>query len=203
MAQIWPKTNGPMSFARHDTEPDGGMLGNFAQGVTKTTEFIYYFHHDGASQEDVVDIMGYVINAPVAHVDPTWYTNAKVYGNMAPVSKDFSEFENALQYHYQWWSYNQDHEPWYGMFDYGDGKSYYFNDRWIQWTNNEPTVDFMLWTNFMRTGDPKYFNIAQAMSRHTMDVDNVHWPKKRTYYGEINDAIDFGTMRMNRNLPPT
>ena len=24
-----------------------------------------------------------------------------------------------------------------------------------------------------------------------MDVDNVHWPKKRTYYGEINDAIDF------------
>lgn len=187
---IWPLENGPMNFARHNTEPDGGMLGNFAQGITKTTEFIYYFH-DNDTKEEVGQKMDYVLNSPVAHAKPEWYTNSKVYGNMAPASTKHLEFENALQYRYQWWGYNQKHEPWYGMFNYGDGKSYFFNDRWVQWTNNEPTVDFMLWTNFMRTGDPKYFNMAQAMSRHTMDVDNIHWPKKRTYYGEINDAIDF------------
>ncbi|MEP2688874.1 hypothetical protein [Maribacter dokdonensis] len=187
---IWPLENGPMNFARHNTEPDGGMLGNFAQGITKTTEFVYYFH-DNVATEEVGQKMDYVIDSPVAHADPKWYTDSKVYGNMAPMSTKHPEFENALQYRYQWWSYNQNHEPWYGMFNYGDGKSYYFNDRWVQWTNNEPTVDFMFWTNFMRTGDPKYFNMGQAMSRHTMDVDNVHWPKKRTYYGEINDAIDF------------
>ncbi|MEP1982588.1 MAG: hypothetical protein ABJJ07_02920, partial [Maribacter dokdonensis] len=163
---------------------------NFAQGITKTTEFVYYFH-DNVATEEVGQKMDYVIDSPVAHADPKWYTDSKVYGNMAPMSTKHPEFENALQYRYQWWSYNQNHEPWYGMFNYGDGKSYYFNDRWVQWTNNEPTVDFMFWTNFMRTGDPKYFNMGQAMSRHTMDVDNVHWPKKRTYYGEINDAIDF------------
>jgi hypothetical protein len=43
----------------------------------------------------------------------------------------------------------------------------------------------------MRTGDSKYFHIAQAMSKHTMDIDNIHWPKKREYIGEINDAIDY------------
>ncbi len=187
---IWPLENGPMNFARHNTEEDGGMLANFAQGITKTTEFIYYFH-DNMDTEEVGQKMDYVLNSPVAHAAPEWYTGSKVYGNMAPASAKYPEFENALQYRYDWWAYNQKHETWYGMFNYGDGKSYFFNDRWVQWTNNEPTVDFMLWTNFMRTGNPKYFNIAQAMSRHTMDVDNIHWPKKRTYYGADNDAIDF------------
>lgn len=187
---IWPLENGPMSFERHNTESDGGMLANFAQGITKTTEFIYYFH-DNMDTDEVGRKMDYVIDSPVAHAAPEWYTGSKVYGNMAPASTKYPEFENALQYRYQWWGYNQKHEPWYGMFNYGDGKSYFFNDRWVQWTNNEPTVDFMLWTNFMRTGEPQYFNMAQAMSRHTMDVDNIHWPKKRTFYGDNNDAIDF------------
>lgn len=190
LGSIWPKENGPMNFARHNTEPDGGMLDNFAQGITKTTEFVYYFHDNDAT-ESVGDKMEYVTESPVAHATPEWYTNSKVYGNMAPASETHPEFENALQYRYQWWAYNQKSEPWYGMFNYGDGKSYFFDGRWVQWTNNEPTVDFMLWTNFMRTGKPEYFKMAQAMSRHTMDVDNIHWPKKRTYYGEINDAIDF------------
>lgn len=198
---IWPLENGPMNFARHNTEPDGGMLANFAQGITKTTEFIYYFH-DNVDTDEVSQKMDYVLDSPVAHATPEWYTNSKVYGNMAPKSTKHPEFENALQYRYDWWAYNQKHEPWYGMFNYGDGKSYFFNDRWVQWTNNEPTVDFMFWTNFMRTGDPKYFNLAQSMSRHTMDVDNVHWPKKRTYYGEINDAIDFWNFQKEPESTP-
>lgn len=190
VGSVWPKNNGPMSFARHNTEPDGEMLDNFAQGITKTTEFIYYFYNN-EGDDQVSEKMDYVLDAPVAHATPEWYTGSKVYGNMAPFSSEHPDFENALQYKFQWWAFNQRHEPWYGMFNYGDGKTYYFNGKWVQWTNNEPTVDFMLWTNFMRTGDPQYFNLAQAMSRHTMDVDNIHWPKKRTYYGEINDAIDF------------
>ncbi|MEK6154686.1 hypothetical protein WIW50_15565 [Flavobacteriaceae bacterium 3-367] len=187
---IWPSKHGPMSFARKDTKPDGQMLDNFAQGTAKTTEFIYYFHK-GNDTGEIKKTMDYVLKAPVAHASPEWYMGSKVYGNMAPVSKNWPEYENALQYKYHWWSYNQQWQPWYGMFNYGDGKTHYFGDKWFQWNNNEPTVDFMLWTNFMRTGDPKYYHLAQGMSRHTMDVDNIHWPKKRNYVGQINDAIDF------------
>lgn len=190
ISSVWPSDTEPMGFARENTELDGGMLDNFAQGITKTTEFIYYFHN-GEPDEIIGRTMDYVVNSPVAHATSEWYANSKVYGNMAPYSKKHPEFENALQYKYQWYSYNQDHEPWYGMFDYGDGKTYYINNKWYEWTNNEPTVDFMLWTNFMRTGDVKYFRMAQAMSRHTMDVDNIHWPKKREYVGEVNDAVDY------------
>ncbi|MFT7187432.1 MAG: hypothetical protein ACI9AV_000685, partial [Sediminicola sp.] len=163
---------------------------NFAQGTTKTTEFIYYFH----AKEKIDNIyltMDYVLDPPIAHASPEWYTASKVYGNMAPYSTKFPEFENALQYKYDWIAFNQEWESWFGIFDFGDIKTNYFNDEWHMWNNNEPTVDFSLWTNFMRTGNPKYYHMAQNMSKHSMDVDNIHWPRKRNYVGEINDAIDF------------
>ena len=189
-AYIWPSSIAPMSFERNNTKLDGEMLANFAQGIAKTTEFIYYFH-PAEKLEVIENTMDYVLNPPVAHASPKWYTDSKVYGNMAPYSTKFSEFENALQYKYEWMAFNQDWETWYSMFDYGDFKAYYFNDQWYMWNNNEPTIDFSLWTNFMRTGDPKYYHMAQSTSRHTMDVDNIHWPRKRTYLGEINEADDF------------
>ncbi len=187
---IWPSGIEPMSFERKHTEKDGGMLANFAQGITKTTEFIYYFHGK-PELERIKDVINYSLHAPVAHASPEWYTQTKVYGNMAPYSSKHEDFENALQYKYDWWAFNQKWEPWYGIFDYGDGKNYYIDGEWYQWNNNEPTVDFQLWTNFMRTGDAKYYYIAEGISKHTMDVDNIHWPKKRTYLGQINDAVDY------------
>jgi hypothetical protein len=187
---IWPADTDPMGFERKDTKKDGDMLGNFAQGIAKTTEFIYYFHKK-ATGDEIDNVMDYSLRSPVAHASSEWYTGSKVYGNMAPFSQKHPEFENALQYKYDWWIYNQNWESWYGMFDYGDGKAYYNQGKWEMWDNNEPTVDFMLWTNFMRTGEAKYYYAAQNMSKHTMDVDNIHWPKKRKYIGDNNDAIDF------------
>lgn len=187
---IWPADANPMSFERKDTKEDGDMLGNFAQGIAKTTEFIYYFHNKSTGNE-IDNIMDYSLKSPVAHASSEWYTSSKVYGNMAPFSQKHPEYENALQYKYDWWIYNQNWEPWYGMFDFGDGKAYYIKGKWYMWDNNEPTADFMLWTNFMRTGQAKYYYAAQNMSKHTMDVDNIHWPKKRKFVGYINDAIDY------------
>ncbi|MBJ7882121.1 exo-rhamnogalacturonan lyase family protein [Gelidibacter salicanalis] len=189
-AYIWPASVNPMSFERENTKLDGEMLDNFAQGITKTTEFIYFFHT--AEKIEVIEhTMDYVLDPPIAHTNPEWYTSSKVYGNMAPHSTKFPEFENALQYKYDWMAFNQEWESWYSIFDFGDVKTYYFDDEWHMWNNNEPTVDFSLWTNFMRTGNPKYYHMAQNMSKHSMDVDNIHWPKKRSYVGDINEAVDF------------
>jgi hypothetical protein len=187
---IWPADIEPMSFERKNTKKDGGMLDNFAQGIAKTTEFIYYFHNNTTSNE-INNVMDYSLKPSVAHASSKWYTATKVYGNMAPLSLKYRAYENALQYKYDWWIYNQNWEAWYGMFNYGDGKAYYTKGTWRMWNNNEPTIDFMLWTNFMRTGKAKYYYAAQNMSKHTMDVDNIHWPKKRKFVGFANDAIDW------------
>ena len=52
-------------------------------------------------------------------------------------------------------------------------------------------MDYMLWMQFMRTGDRKYYLAAEAMSKHTMDVDNIHWPQDPKYYGDTNEALDY------------
>jgi len=187
---IWPEDSKPMSFARKHTNISSEMLANFAQGITKTTEFIYFFHNK-MNASSIDNVMDYSLKPPVAHTNPEIYTNSKVYGNMAPFSVKYPEYENALQYRYNWWIFNQNWEAWYSIFDYGDGKTYYKNEKWKTWTDNEPMVDFMFWTNFMRTGNAKFYYAAQNMSKHTMDVDNVHWPKKRTYIGYNNEAVDY------------
>jgi hypothetical protein len=188
-ADIWPSQVEPMSFARRSTEKDGGMVGNFAQGLAKTAELVYDFHRPDKRTEAVARTLGHVLEPPVAHAPPAWYAQSKVYGSMAPYSPSQAEYERGLTYKFDWWLFNQAWEPWYGTFDYGDGKTYYFNDQWYLWTNNEPATDYMWWLEFMRTGERDYYLTAQATSRHTMDVDNTHWPAPREYIGDSNASL--------------
>jgi hypothetical protein len=190
-AYIWSPSADPMSFVRTDGEEDSGMIANFAQGLTKTTELVYNFHESDATSEDLSETVSYVLDPPVAHASPEWYANSEAYGKMSARSQEFASFERGLDYKFEWMQFSQQWEPWYGIWDYGDVKSYYYQDDWHQWTNNEPATDFMWWLQFMRTGDPDYYLMAQSASRHTMDVDNIHWPRDPEYIGDTNSSLDY------------
>lgn len=195
-AFLWSPRVEPMSFARWSSEleyEDGseGTVENWAQGLAKTSEVIFYFHKGATSPEEIERTMSYVLDPPIARADPTWYAESGVYGRFAPRSERFPEFERALDYKFQWWLFNQRWVPWFGMFDYGDGKWNFDGEKWDVWVCNEPAVDFMLWLHFLRTGDRRFYLAAEAASRHAMDVDNTHWPADPTYYGETNSALDF------------
>ncbi|WP_245683878.1 exo-rhamnogalacturonan lyase family protein [Rhodohalobacter halophilus] len=201
-AYTWSPNEEPMSFARFNTNPDGGMVGNFAQGLTKTTEVILNFHEGGKSAESVRDEVISLLNPPVAHAGAEWYSRSGVYGNFAGTGTQFDELERSLQYKYEWMLFNQKWEPWYGMFDYGDMRNYYFNNTWVQWANNEPAMDFQYWMQFMRTGDVDFYEMAKAMSRHTMDVDNTHWPRANRYRGDTNRSLDWFDSEMQPEIDP-
>lgn len=190
-AYTWSPNGDPMSFEREDTDPDGGMVGNFARGLTKTTEAIFYFHEGSKTLQEIKQTMDFVLNPPVAHADPSWYGKSGVYGTFVDSNNNFPFLERSMQYKFEWMLFNQNWEPWYGMFNYGDVKNYYFRDDWYQWSNNEPAQDFIWWTQFIRTGDPAMYKMAQAASRHTMDVDNTHWPRPREYRGDTNSSLDW------------
>jgi hypothetical protein len=93
--------------------------------------------------------------------------------------------------------YNQQQEPWYGMLNYGDFQTYYRNNIWSTWTNNEPGNDYMWWLEFMRTGNRDYYLTAWSASQHTMDVDNIHWPNFPNYKGSTNNSVDFFNSGIN------
>lgn len=203
-AYAWSPMAPPMSFARADSAKHGGMVDNFATGLAKTTESVYAFHDARTPIDSVHQKLQAVLDPPVAHAPPQWYSDSRVYGHFAPRSDDFPAYERGLDYKFHWWRFNQSWEPWYGMFDSGDGKTYYFRDRWYLWTNNEPATDFMGWLQFMRTGKRENFLMAEATSRHTMDVDNIHWPADSTYRGDTNSALDFfRAEKRNERAPAT
>jgi len=191
IAYLWSPKAGPMSFARHSEKRDQGMIANFAEGVTKTSELILFFHDSKTSDEEIKRTMTYVLDPPIPNASPETYSNSLVYGRFAPRKEINIEYERALDYKFDWALFNQNWEPWYGMFDYGDQKNSFYRDDWHRWQNNEPAIDFMYWLQFMRTGDSKYYTAAEAMSRHTMDVDNIHWPVNPPYFGDTNDALDY------------
>ncbi|MCX6549505.1 MAG: hypothetical protein NTY02_00605 [Acidobacteria bacterium] len=191
-AYAWSPRADAMSFARSNNAPgQEGAIENWAEGVAKTSEAVFFFHDASATPDQTAATMRAALEPPVAHAAPAWYGASAVWGRFAARSTAFPAFERALDYKFEWWLFNQRWMPWYGMFDYGDGKLYFNNEKWDVWSQNEPAEDFELWLQFMRTGDPRYFDAAQAFSRHAMDVDNVSWPTGPLFIGETNYPLDY------------
>ena len=75
-----------------------------------------------------------------------------------------------------------DERSWYGFWDYGDIMHNYDFGRhewrydvggWA-WVNTELMPDMLLWYSFLRTGRADLFRFAEAMTRHTSEVDVHH-----------------------------
>ena len=72
---------------------------------------------------------------------------------------------------------------WYGLFNYGDFMHTYeaarhmwrFDVGGYAWDNTELTPTYWLWLQFLRTGSERVFRLADALSRHTADVDMYHF----------------------------
>ena len=192
---IWSPKVKPMSFARASMEFDSEMLGNFAQGLAKTTEIVYQFYAASTPETTLAGNFQYFLDSPVTHAKPEWYAASKVYGSFAAKSDKHPELERSLDYKFDWMRFNQKWEPWYGTIDYGDFMTYFPKNKWDTWQSGEPAEDFMWWIQYMRTGSRDLYNTAIACSRHTMDVDNIHWPNFPRFLGDTNNSIDFFTLK--------
>jgi hypothetical protein len=71
---------------------------------------------------------------------------------------------------------------WYGFWDYGDFMHSYDVDRHLwrydiggfAWDNSELSTDLWLWLSYLRGGRADVFRMAEAMTRHTGEVDVYH-----------------------------
>lgn len=77
---------------------------------------------------------------------------------------------------------------WYGYLDHGDVSATWDEEeddwkhqgRW-GWCNSEWDPRHAVWMQYLRTGDPRYYRLGEAMTRHSMDVDTCHWHPFRPY----------------------
>jgi len=196
VASVWPDSVEAMSFARHSLKPEleEGIetMENGAEGIAKTSEISLAFHASGESAAAIRAARA-LVDPPVVFAPPRWYASSRVFGDLAPRGETRPDLERAIDTKFDWWLYNQSFVPWYGLWDYGDGKLNFDpkTATWDIWGNNEPAQDLQLWMQFTRTGDPRFARAAQALSRHSMDVDNIHWPTKPVYRGDTNTSTDY------------
>jgi hypothetical protein len=189
---FWSPKGGPANFARSSNAPaNEGAVENWATGLAKTSEALWFFHGASTTATDIEQTMKLVLTPPVAHVDPAWYGKSGVYGTFAARSAAEPELQRSLDYKFDWMRYNQKREPWYGVFNFGDMMNTFDGTKWSVYGHGEPAQDFMWWLQFMRTGDAGVFDTALAFSRHLMDVDNTHWPAGPTFLGDTNYPMDY------------
>jgi hypothetical protein len=107
--------------------------------------------------------------------------------------------ERRLDWLFDFYREQQDQRSWYGFWNYGDVMHSYDADRHVwrydvggfAWDNSELSTDIWLWLYFLRTGRPEVFRFAEAMTRHTGEVD-VHHLGRFAPLGSRHNVMHWG-----------
>jgi hypothetical protein len=179
------------------------------QGVAKTHEFFYYFHQGDAGKAASAGTCRAFNDPLLGFVTPQWYSFTEAIGRFHPYDPtNFPVLEQYMSRHLNWViKHQREWSLWYGMFDYGDTQSQrtdvpgqwsYYVDRYA-WLNTEAYVDNAVWMQYLRTGKREYYDFAEAMERHHMDVDTIHYeekPGQTSVFQEIRPQIPLGQIKV-------
>jgi hypothetical protein len=151
-----------------------------------------------------------VYNEPLlAGLDPLfaqapaeWYVDSGAFGFTA--LPDWEDWPDHEQYLLDQVETSPEHEGWehvfnnifdaiertdfYGIFDYGDWPIDYEGYR-VAPLNGKYDYDYGLWIQWARSGDPRWFELAEASDRHIADIDILHNLHSPRHWG---DGTTFG-----------
>jgi hypothetical protein len=157
-----------------------------AHGIARTSELTLWAADKTPSRDALIDFADVVRMPPMLACDPSHYAATQVFGALfAPVDRSTpakSRIEDQLDFYFDYYQKQVAQRRWYGFWDYGDVMHTYDPDRHVwrydvggfAWDNSELSTDLWLWYSFLRTGRADVFRFAEAMTRHTGEVDVYH-----------------------------
>jgi hypothetical protein len=97
-------------------------------------------------------------------------------------NKERAQIEKQLSDYIDYYQKQIEQHHWYGFWNYGDMMHAYDVERheWrydvggFAWDNTELASNMWLWYSFLRTGRADIWQMAEAMTRHTAEVDVYH-----------------------------
>jgi exo-rhamnogalacturonan lyase-like protein len=159
-----------------------------AHGVARTSELTLFATAAVPSKEEMTKMAraGDELSLPVC--TPQYLQSVQAFGvwgledRSTPVKR---AIEDRLAATLDFYLKQVDQHNWYGFWDYGDVMHSYDNERHVwrydlggmAWDNTELGTDMWLWYSFLRTGRAEVFRMAEAMTRHTSEVDTYHLGK--------------------------
>lgn len=188
-----------LEITYEDYEPGFGT----PMGVARTSEIHLWALPSTPSRDHLADLAEVLRTPPVLIATPLTLKGSGVFAGMfAPPdrsSPDKARVEDRLDWVFDFYRKQQDQRSWYGFWNYGDVMHTYDSDRheWrydiggFAWDNSELSTDLWLWLFFLRTGRPDVFRFAEAMTRHTGEVD-VHHIGKFAPLGSRHNVLHWG-----------
>ena len=173
---------------------------NTPHGIARTSEIFLYAFDQTPSADTLATLSKHANEPPILAAGPEYIQETKAAGSYWAVPSTSSSNENstALESHLdflvKFYQDQVDYRRWYGFLNYGDFMHTYDKDRHIwrydiggyAWDNSELSPDLFLWQYFLRTGRADVFRLAEALTRHTGEVDVYHigdWKGLGTRHG--------------------
>ena len=171
-----------LNITYEDYEPGFGT----PIGIARTTELNLWVTAATPANQQLVDFAKVVMTPPILAASPQSLHRAQVFGPIWSLpdrsTPALSRIEDNLDFAFASYLAQQQQRRWYGFWDYGDVMHSYDPDRHMwrydvggyAWDNSELSPDLWLWYYFLRTGRADVFRFAEAMCRHTGEVDVYH-----------------------------
>lgn len=157
-----------------------------AYGVAVTSEASIRMVDELPQPEELEQFAEWVQKPAVFVADPDYYHDRQVMGAWSLPNRNSpmkNWLEQQLAQAFAFYRDEVDQRGWYGLFNYGDIMHSYdaIRHMWrydmggYAWQNTELVPTYWLWLYFLRTGRGDVFDMAEAMTRHTSDVDMYHF----------------------------
>ncbi len=174
--------NGGLEITYEDYEP--GF--NSPEGVARTSELHLWMLAATPARETLNALQRTLEAPPLLVSSPRYLHECGVFGSlwnpMDRATPARADLEDRLAAHFDYYQTQREQHRWYGFWNYGDVMHTYDTDRheWrydvggFAWDNSELSTDLWLWLFFLKSGRADVFRFAEAMTRHTGEVDVHH-----------------------------
>jgi hypothetical protein len=190
----YPKQLEGLNITYEDYEPGFGT----PYGIARTSELTFWALAATPSASRLGDLADQVRTPPQLINPVEQLVSTRVFGGLiTPVDRSVpakKAIEDHLDFLFDFYRGQVESRHWYGFWDYGDIMHTFDEDRLVwrydvggyAWDNSELSPDLWLWYAFLRSGRADIFRFAEAMTRHTGEVDVYHlgqWAGLGTRHG--------------------
>ncbi|HEX6069096.1 MAG TPA: hypothetical protein VFZ18_04715 [Longimicrobiaceae bacterium] len=154
-------------------------------GIARTSELTLYPSGEVPTDEVLAAQAEMGNDPPVLVASPEYLHGVKAFGIWSLPDRSTPGkrwIEEQLEQGIAFYQKEVEQRRWYGFWDFGDVMHSYDAARHVwrydiggyAWANTELGPDLWLWYSFLRTGREDVFRMAEAMTRHTSEVDVYH-----------------------------
>src|SRR5690606_32742949 len=155
-------------------------------GIANTNELMLWATDSTPCSKSLDDMLAALQEPPMLICEPQYYYSVRALGLWSLPDRSTpakAYLEDQLDGILAFYQTEVEQRKWYGFWDFGDVMHSYDPVRHVwnydlggcAWQNSELVPNMWLRTSFLRTGRSDIFRMAEAMTRHTSEVDAYHF----------------------------